>query len=207
MDLRGFQELLFPNLNRCKELLHVQIENLLPQAPKMPTISVGNRPSYSKKKSTRCVINKFIWFNLIEQSSIHQPKYTRLFHAYILFKVLIEEGEQIENNPEIFFSIGAVLSAMAVAMTRFLGEVVLCADALANAVAGGGTAPVGPPAVADGGGAVPAGSVATGEERAASGELAVSTDVGGSKAEIAKNNERCHAMLKGIRKTHYIQIG
>ena len=96
---------------------------------------------------------------------------------------------------------------MAVAMTRFLGEVVLCADALANAVAGGGTAPVGPPAVADGGGAVPTGSVATGEERAASGELAVSTDVGGSKAEIAKNNERCHAMLKGIRKTHYIQIG
>ena len=200
MDLRGFQELLFPNLNICKELLHVQIENVLPQAPKMRTISVANRPSYSKKKTTRCVINKFIWFDLIEHSSIHQPNYRRLFHSYILSKVLIERGEQIENNPGVFFTIGAVLSAMVVAMTCSLSEVVLCADVLADAVAGGGAAPVDPPAVADGGGAVPAGSVAT-------GELVVSTDAGGSKAEITKNNERCHKMLKGIRKTHYIQIG
>lgn len=224
MDLKGFQEFLFPNLsvytknkvnnsailrnlNRCKELLHVQIENLFPKAPKMAAISVENRPSYYKKRTTKCIINKFIWFDLIEQSSIYQPNYRRLFHAYILSKVLIEEGEQIEDNSEICFSIGTVLSAVAVAMTCSLSEIVLCADVLADAVAGGGVAPVDPPTVVDEGGAALAGSAATGEERTASAELVVSIDVSSSKAEIAKNNKRCHQMLKGIHKTHCIQIG
>ena len=145
MDLKGFQEILLKsletytknkvnisvtlqNLNRYKQLSHVQIENLKQIFTK---ISNFFKDLFSKASKTATLSAADIQAHLMrekfaEQQQLRLINGTRLFHEYILFKVSQEDRNDIEKTNGIGFGIGVILSTIFVGITSFTDEVALC---------------------------------------------------------------------------------
>ena len=144
-SFKGFQEILLKsletytknkvnisvtlqNLNRYKQLSHVQIENLKEIFTKISNFFKDLFPKASKKVtlSAADIQAHLMREKFAEQQQLRLINGTRLFHEYILSKVSQEERNDIEKTNGIGFGMGVILCTIFVGITSFADEVALC---------------------------------------------------------------------------------